>query len=90
MSLGDQWRSVMLDYQVWKMDRWGEEEQIRLDKEQHKLDLEEARRKAMAEGHAEGVAENKLEIARKMKAIGWPESEIAEVTGLTVEEVIRC
>jgi predicted transposase/invertase (TIGR01784 family) len=43
-----------------------------------------------AEGRAEGVAENKRAIARKMKAIGLPVSQIAEVTGLTEEEVISC
>jgi predicted transposase/invertase (TIGR01784 family) len=85
----------MVDYQVWKMDRYGEEEQIRLD-------LEEAREKAMAEGHAEGHAqghaqghaeghaEAELEIARKMKKAGKPFGEIAEFTGLSVEEVVSC
>jgi predicted transposase/invertase (TIGR01784 family) len=40
----------------------------------------------LAEGRAEGRAE-KLEIARKMKAIGRPLTEIAEVTGLSPETV---
>ena len=42
-----------------------------------------------AEGKAEGVAENKLEIARKMKAIGRPEPEIAEITGLPLETILQ-
>jgi predicted DNA-binding transcriptional regulator AlpA len=33
------------------------------------------------------MKKSKLEIAHKMKAVGWPESEIAEVTGLTVETI---
>jgi predicted transposase/invertase (TIGR01784 family) len=44
-------------------------------------------KKGLTQGHAEGHAEEKLEIARKMKAIGRPSTEIAEVTGLTVDEV---
>jgi predicted transposase/invertase (TIGR01784 family) len=48
------------------------------------------RQEGRAEGRTEGLAQGKLEIACKMKAIGRPESEIAEVTGLTVEEVISC
>jgi predicted transposase/invertase (TIGR01784 family) len=44
----------------------------------------------LAKGRTKGHAEEKFEIARKMKAIGRPESEIAEVTGLTAEEVMSC
>jgi predicted transposase/invertase (TIGR01784 family) len=47
----------------------------------------EGRAEGHAEGHAEGVAENTLAIARKMKAIGRPESEIAEVTGLSSKTI---
>jgi predicted transposase/invertase (TIGR01784 family) len=51
-----------------------------------------------SEGYSEGLEEgieigreeSTLAIARKMKAIGRPESEIAEVTGLTVDEVNNC
>ena len=45
--------------------------------------LTTARMEAMEEGRAEGVAE----IARKMKAIGSDVSFIAQVTGLTAEEI---
>jgi hypothetical protein len=53
----------------------------RIEKRQIQRDLDEARTKALAEGHAEKA----LEIARKMKAINRPEPEIAEITGLTPE-----
>jgi hypothetical protein len=43
-----------------------------------------------AEGEAKGKAEGKLEIARKMKVIGRPESEITEITGLSPDEVAHC
>jgi predicted transposase YdaD len=43
-----------------------------------------------ARGEAKGRAEGKAEIARKMKAIGRSESEIAEITGLSPGEVARC
>jgi predicted transposase YdaD len=90
----------MVDYQVWKMDRYGEEEQIRLD-------LEEAREKAMAEGHAEGRAkghaegraegraeghaegftDSKLEIARKMKEMGDSVERIHAITNLPLDTI---
>jgi predicted transposase/invertase (TIGR01784 family) len=82
MSLSEQWREVMLYRQRSKQKQWGIKEQIRLD-------LEEARTKALAEGKAEGRAEGKLEIARKMKAIGQPLPEIAEITGLSSEIIER-
>jgi predicted transposase/invertase (TIGR01784 family) len=44
-----------------------------------------ARQKGEAKGRAKGRDEKALEIARKMKAIGRPEPEIAEITGLTPE-----
>jgi predicted transposase/invertase (TIGR01784 family) len=48
-------------------------------------------KKGLAEGRTEGMekghAEKALEVARKMKAIGRPESEIAEVTGLSPEVI---
>ncbi len=42
---------------------------------------------AKREGRAEGLAEGRREIARKMKAKGFPVSEISEMTGLHEEEV---
>jgi predicted transposase/invertase (TIGR01784 family) len=46
-----------------------------------------AKRQGEARGMKKGHAEEKLEIARKMKTIGRPSTEIAEVTGLTVEAI---
>jgi predicted transposase/invertase (TIGR01784 family) len=54
MSLREQWQWIMLDRQNAKMAEWGRKEQIRLD-------LEEARTKALTEGHAEGHAEGMAE-----------------------------
>jgi predicted transposase/invertase (TIGR01784 family) len=42
------------------------------------------------EGHAEGRTEKALEIARNLKKMGLPVSQIAEITGLTAEEVMSC
>jgi predicted transposase/invertase (TIGR01784 family) len=69
-----------------------EEEQAWLrSREKYILDTQSnlswERKQGHTEGHAEGVAESKLEIARKMKEMGLPVSQIAEVTGLTEEEV---
>jgi predicted transposase/invertase (TIGR01784 family) len=46
-----------------------------------------ARKKAVAEGRAEGRAEEKIVIAKAMKAKGWTVSEIAELTGLSLEQI---
>ena len=42
---------------------------------------------AQKEGRAEGRAEEKMDNARKMKAKGYPVEDIAEITGLTIEEL---
>jgi predicted transposase/invertase (TIGR01784 family) len=68
-----------------------EEERFRLlSEEKYILDTQSALAYERQEGHAEGVAENKLAIARKMKQAGRPFTEIAEFTGLTEDEVISC
>ena len=54
-----------------------------------------ARKEGLAEGHAKGRAEGRaegehskaVESARKMKAKGYSAEDIAEITGLTVEEI---
>jgi predicted transposase/invertase (TIGR01784 family) len=62
----------------------------RIDREYAEIRAQEAQAKAKAEGRTEGHNEKALEIARKMKLAGRPLTEIAEFTGLTAEEVIRC
>jgi predicted transposase/invertase (TIGR01784 family) len=44
---------------------------------------------ALAEGKAEGKAEEKAQIAKIMKNKGMDTNIIAEITGLTVEEIAR-
>ena len=55
--------------------------------------LAEGREKGLAEGRAEGLAkgraEEKLDNARKMKAKGYSLADIADITGLTPEEIER-
>jgi predicted transposase/invertase (TIGR01784 family) len=61
-----------------------EVEQARLiSEEKFVLDTQSKLVHAKREGHAE----EKLEIARKMKSIGRPEPEIAEITGLPPETI---
>jgi predicted transposase/invertase (TIGR01784 family) len=43
--------------------------------------------KGLEKGLSEGHAEKALEIARKMKVIGRPVSDIAEITGLPPEAI---
>jgi len=56
-------------------------------------DLETAiaveRRDAWTEGRTEGRMKEKLAIARTMQAKGKSVDEIAEMTGLTVDDVLR-
>lgn len=56
-----------------------------------RMEQEEARAKGLAEGlaegRAEGLAEAKLEDAQKMKSKGYPIADIAEITGLSIEEI---
>jgi predicted transposase/invertase (TIGR01784 family) len=67
----------------------------KMSREKYKRDQESikicAQRKGhaigLAEGHAEGEAKRTLEIARKMKVHGRPLRDIAEDTGLSVEEI---
>ena len=42
---------------------------------------------ARREGRAEGLAEGKKDIARKMKSKGFSAADISEMTGLTDEEI---
>ena len=57
--------------------------------------LEYMRREERAEGRAEGLAEGRisgeknrsLDIARRMKAKGYSDIDIAEMTGLSLEEI---
>jgi predicted transposase/invertase (TIGR01784 family) len=85
ISFIEQWRWKKFIRQMWKRDGQVAERQF-------ELDLAKARAKGRADGMERGIkiglAESKLEIARKMKQAGRPFGEIAEVTGLTVEEVI--
>ena len=45
--------------------------------------------KGKEEGREEGKAEAAIASARKMKSKGYPSDDIAEITGLTVEEIER-
>ena len=45
--------------------------------------------KGRAEGKAEGKVEANIENAHKMKAMGYPAQDIAEITGLSPDEVAR-
>ena len=46
-----------------------------------------ARKEAKEEGMAEGMEKAHYETARKMKAKGFDSKEIAELTGLTEQEI---
>ena len=49
--------------------------------------IERGRAAGLAEGRSAGLAEGKAEVARKLLASGMPESQVAEFTGLTAEQL---
>ncbi len=51
--------------------------------------FDEGKAEGIAEGKAEGIVEGKAEIARQMKAKGMDVNLIAEITGLSAEEIER-
>jgi predicted transposase/invertase (TIGR01784 family) len=55
----------------------------------HNYAIRKGEEKGLVKGEARGQAKEKLEIARKMKEIGRPLPEIAEVTGLSPETIER-
>jgi predicted transposase/invertase (TIGR01784 family) len=55
----------------------------RLQAERREKETRQKEMEAMARGMAEGMAKDKLEIAKKMKNVGRPLSEIIEFTDLT-------
>ena len=44
-------------------------------------------KRGLAEGEAKGKAEERLEMARKMKAKGYSAADLSEITGLSLEEI---
>jgi predicted transposase/invertase (TIGR01784 family) len=52
-----------------------------------KKGLEKGMKKGMEQGLEQGRAEERLANARKMKAKGFPISDIAEITGLSTGEI---
>jgi len=47
----------------------------------------EGRAEGIAEGRAEGIAKGRADVARNLKKKGMSVSDIADVTGLTEEEI---
>ena len=49
--------------------------------------LEEGKKQGLEEGKIQGARENAISIARNLKRLGLPDNEIAQATGLPIEEV---
>ena len=77
MSLSERWRSYHFHRNLWKED----ERMLKLYAQ------EQGHAEGHAKGHAEGLAEGKLGIASKMKSMGMPLAEVAEITGLSPEAI---
>jgi predicted transposase/invertase (TIGR01784 family) len=66
------------------VDRWRD---IQFHKNLWKVDERMLMEQARMDGREEGIEQEKLEIARKMKAAGKPQTEIAQFTGLPAETI---
>ena len=73
MSFTEQWRDIQFHKKLWKIDE--------------KNLLLQARMDGRDEGLIEGMAESKVEIARKMKSAGMSFTEIKKYTGLSLGEI---
>ena len=49
----------------------------------------EGRQEGKREGKREGIQEKAIAIAKKMKAKGYNINDIIEITGLTVDDILR-
>ena len=86
-ALGIVEKSAMSDAQLYAYERFWmtvHDEQAYLEGRYIK-----GREQGRAEGRAEGEYNKALESARKMKAKGYPADDIAEITGLTIDEINR-
>ena len=88
LTLGEQWREIMFQRHIDRVDENTRKRYARLEKEQARIDgLAEGRAEGKAEGHAEGTNQEKLEIARKMKAMGISADQIQAITGLSPKTI---
>ena len=92
-ALGIVEKSAMSDAQLYAYERFWmsvHDEQAYLEGRYIK-GLEEGRaegiEKGLEKGRAEGEYNKAMESARKMKAKGYPADDIAEITGLTIDEI---
>lgn len=88
-ALGIVEKSAMSDAQLYAYERFWmtvHDEQAYLEGRYNK-GYTKGHAKGIAEGRAEGEYNKALESARKMKAKGYPADDIAEITGLTIDEI---
>ena len=99
MTLFQRWRDIQFHKNLAKVDernlhlQWEIDAREKGHAEGHAEGLEkgitEGLEKGIAEGIAEGREKEKLENARKMKALGYSSEEIHAITGLSVNDISR-
>ena len=97
MTLFQRWRDIQFHKNLAKVDernlhlQWEIDAREKGHAEGHAEGLEkgitEGLEKGIAEGIAEGREKEKLENARKMKALGYSSEEIHAITGLSVNDI---
>ena len=94
-ALGIVEKSAMSDAQLYAYERFWlavHDEQAYLEGRYNKGYTKghaKGRAEGIKQGRDEGRNDEKLDTARKMKAKGYPADDIAEITGLTVDEIGR-
>jgi predicted transposase/invertase (TIGR01784 family) len=75
LSLREEWRDFWFHEHLRRMDERALKKQWHID----------GRAEGRVEGLAEGIQQEKMETARKMKALGYSAQQIAEITGISAD-----
>lgn len=84
-------KSAMNESQLYSYERFWDQvnREFVLAEANYSDGLAKGKAEGRAEGKAEGMQQKNLENARKMKAKGYPVADIAEITGLSPEQIMK-
>ena len=84
-------KSAMNESQLYSYERFWDQvnRELVLAEANYSDGLAKGKAEGRAEGRAEGMQQKNLENARKMKAKGYPTQDIAEITGLSPEQIMK-
>jgi len=84
-------KSAMNESQLYSYERFWDQvnREFVLAEANYSDGLAKGKAEGRVEGRAEGMQQKNLENARKMKAKGYPAADIAEITGLSPEQIMK-